>query len=269
MKPNTRNDPPSPSFASLSTRIDGLEKDIAQGRKDDMLVSTTIAKTDTLNSLVKSYDKNVKVTGLTYEVKDSKNFDKQAYERWCVGIVNQALVHTKVIKEQDVFTKCDGEAKLMRGVISNMHPLAFNNNAAIVIAFVEASFAQQIKDTVRKNKGLKLGKIRVHVHLPPIIDCLHNEALRARKEEIEKGKKAGTERKIHCNILLQSPWIQLVEIVGNERKHLSFHVEDARLADPAKSLAILALNGKKFVPFRFLSKKEKESLPSNVMRSAL
>ena len=258
----------SATFSSLSARIDDLEKDIAKGRQDDLLQATKITETNRLNSLVKAYDKNVKITGLTYEIKDSKNLDKKAYEAWSIGILRKSLIDTKVIKEEDVIEKQDGEAKLMRGVISNLHPLGARNNAAIVIAFVEASFANQIKDTVRKNKGLHMGKIKVQVHLPPIIDCLHNEALRARKEEIEKGKKNGIDRKIHCNVFLQSPWIQLIEVTGTDKKPLDFQVEDGRLVDPAATLASLALKGKKFTPLKFLSKNDRESVPTNLTRPA-
>ena len=267
MKPTTRAES-SPSFQSLSSRLDQIEKDVTAGRREDMLTVTKIAKTDLINSLVKAYDKNIKITGMTYDIKDSKNLDKKAYESWCVRIIRKALIETKVAKESDVIDTRDAEPRIQRGVISNLHPLGANNNAAIVVAFVEASFAQQVKDTVRKNRNLSMGKIKILVHLPPIIDCLHNEALRARKEEIEKGKKAGTERKIHCNISFQEPWVRLVEIVGSERKPLPFEVEDGRLVDPAGSLAILALSGKKFTPYKYLSKQEKEAIPSHVLKPA-
>ena len=167
-----------------------------------------------------------------------------------------------------LFEKVDGERKLIRAIISNIHPLSGRNNAAIVVAFNEASFAQQIKETVRKDRGLAMGKIKILIHLPPILDCLHNAALKARRDELDKAKKEGKVRKIHCNVILYPPWVQLVEISGNgEKNPIPFVVEDGRLADPADTLATLSLRGRGndvFKPFKFLSEVEKRSIPQNV-----
>ena len=122
---------------------------------------------------------------------------------------------------------------------------------------------------MRKDRGLSMGKIRIHVHLPPILDALHNAALKARREELEKAKREGKSRKIHCNITLSPPWIQLVEITeGGAKTPIPFEVEDGRLADPADTLATLALRDRgrdSFKPFKFLSEAEKKAIPRNVM----
>ena len=127
---------------------------------------------------------------------------------------------------------------------------------------------QQIKETVRKDRGLAMGKIRIFIHLPPIIDALHNAALKARRELMEKAKKEGRIRKIHCNVSLSSPWVQLVEIMDSGAKvPIPYVVEDGRLADPADTMATLALRGRgkeSFKPFKFLSEAEKKAIPRNI-----
>ena len=230
---------------------------------------TTITQTNLLNNLTKSYDKNIKIVGFKYDIKDSRTYNKKSYDAWCVRVMKGALVLTGVVKDEDVFVTTNGEKTLMRGIVSNMHPLGPKNNSAIVVAFTEASFAQQIKETVRKGKDLRLGQIKIQVHLPPILDCLHNAALKFRSEELEKARKAGKPRKIHCNISLSSPWITLIEVAADGSKSpIPFQIEDGRLIDPANAMAILALNRGKFKPFRFLSEAEKKDIPQKVMRPA-
>lgn len=130
--------------AQLNSRITKLEKQVEVGRSEDLIKSITIAKTDHLNQLVKSYDKNIKIVGLVYDIKDSRTYNKKSYENWCVGVVTAALIETKVVEEGDVLAEVDGVKSLIRAVISNVHPLNGRNNAAIVIAFNEASFAQVV-----------------------------------------------------------------------------------------------------------------------------
>ena len=173
---------------------------------------------------------------------------------------------TKIVNEEDVFVTENGQKSLIRGIISDAHPLGSKNNSAIVIAFNEASFAHQIKDTVRQNRNLRMGDIKIHAHLPPILDSLHNEAVKLRAIQLEDARKAGAPKKIHCNISLTAPWVTLMEIDGNGGKTcIPFNVEDSRLVYPAKTMAILALLKRKFKPLKFLSEDEKKDIPQNVL----
>lgn len=128
---------------------------------------------------------------------------------------------------------------------------------------------QQIKETVRKERGLALGKVRIHIHLPPILDSLHNAALKARKEMLEKARAEGRGRRIHCNVTLTPPWIQLVEASDAAyKKPIPFTVEDGRLQNPANSLAIMALRGDgAFKPYKFLTDIERRDIAMNVIVS--
>ena len=253
-------------ISQLSTRIDQLEQQVKDGRKEDLIEATTVTQTNLLNNLAKSYDKNIKIVGYKYEIKDSRTYDKKSYDAWCVRVLKATLVDTKIITEEDVFVTKNGEKSLIRGIVSNIHPLGSKNNSAIVVAFNEASFAHQIKDAVKQNRGLRMGDIKIHVHLPPILDSLHNEALRSRAVLIEDSRKAGAPRKIHCPISLTAPWVTLVEIDSDGgKKRIPFPVEDGRLQDPAKAMAIIALNKKKFRPYKFLSEDEKKDIPKNVL----
>ena len=254
--------------AKLNLRVDKLEKQVEAGRRTDLIQSISIAKTDYLNQLVKSYDKNVKIVGLTYDIKDSRTYNKKSYEVWCVKVVTAALISTKVVEEGDVLVNVNGDKSLIRAVISNVHPLSGRNNAAVVIAFNEASFAQQIKEMVRKDRGLSMGRIRIHIHLPPILDALHNAALKARKEMLEKSKAEGRNRRIHCNVTLSHPWVHLVEASDSGFKMpIPFMVEDGRLADPANTLALMAIKGdtQSFKPYKYLTEEVKADIYKNVV----
>ena len=127
----------------------------------------------------------------------------------------------------------------------------------------------QIRETVRKNQGLNMGKIKILIHLPPILDSLHNAALLARREMLEEARRLGNPRKIHCNVTLSPPWIQLVEVMQQGGKEaIEFIVEDGCLQDPADALATLALNGQKFIPFKILTPEQKVVILKNVIRPA-
>ena len=252
--------------ADLASSISNLEVQVKANLQKEMLKTTTITQTNLLNQLVKSYDKNIKIVGMTYNAKDSKSFNKKAYETWSVKVIKGAFVDTKVLKEEEVFVKTDGVLSLIRGIISNIHPLSPRNNAAIVVAFNEASFSNQIKEMIRQNRGLSLGSICIHTHLPPIIESLHNAALKARSELLERARRVNVPRKIHCNLSLYPPWVHLVEVRdGGVKEAICFVVEDGRLADPANSMAILALRNAKFVPYKILSQGDKQGIPKNVL----
>ena len=255
-----------PNVQQLAARLDALEKQVKDGQQKGLLEATVVTQTNLLNQLIKAYDKNIKIVGYKYDIKDSRTYNKKTYEAWCIRVINDTLVATKVVNEDDVFVKVNGERTLIRGIISNFHPLTGQNNAAIVVAFNEASFAQQIKETVRQNRGINLGDIRIHVHLPPILDALHNEALRSRAATLDAARKAGAPRKIHCKISLSPPWISLVEVdsVGF-KKSIPFKVEDGRLVDPAETMAKIALKKGKFRPYKFLSDQEKRDIPKDVL----
>ena len=63
----------------------------------------------------------------------------------------------------------------------------------------------------------------------------------------------------------------LIEIEGEVRKTIPFAVEDGRLVDPARPLAIYSLNGGEFKPYRLLKPEERaaENIPTNVMTTVL
>ena len=82
---------------------------------------------------------------------------------------------------------------------------------------------------------------------------------------LERAKKEGRVRRVHCNVRLSPPWIMLIEqSEGGVKTPIPFVVEDGRLANPAKTLAILSLAKGSFKPFKFLSEAEKKDVPRNV-----
>ena len=200
---------------------------------------------------------------------------KNALQRreWRAEMVKRAFVETNVLAEDVLFaTSANGKKELKR-IVRDAHPLGKNNNSTIIFAFTESWLANEIKERVRKAEGLQLSKlapkrgkdpevVRINSHLPVIIECLRNEGLKSRKNLIagSNGSKRYT-----LNESLKAPFITLYEIDGQQKTPLPFTVEDRRLVDPARTLAVLALQGTNvFKPFRLLSKEEKEDIEKNI-----
>ena len=156
------------------------------------------------------------------------------------------------------------------------HP---KNNATIIVAFTESWVAKDVKETVRKGTGLEMTTkttrtrtnknpetIKINSHVPAIIDSLRNEGLRVQRGLIAA---AGGKKRYTLNESMKLPWVTLFETDGDSRKAIPFQVEDGRLADPARTLAIYSLNGGEFKPYRLLSpaEREAEKIPTNLMTS--
>ena len=104
-------------------------------------------------------------------------------------MARRIFVDTGVVEENILFeTKAGGKQELRR-VIRNMHPLGSKNRSTVVgpniVAFLESSLANNIKERVRKGEGVDLKKtkrgkdpevIKISSHL---LDNLRNEALSA------------------------------------------------------------------------------------------
>ena len=155
------------------------------------------------------------------------------------------------------------------------HPLGNRDGATIIIAFTESWLANDVKETVRKGgnhlaltktktRGKQPESIKINAHLPAILECRRNEALKARRALITASN--GNKRFI-CSDSLKCPWVSLYEIEGDTKKAIPFVVEDGRLADPARTLALYAIHGGDFKPFRILTPDEKKNIQVNVMTS--
>ena len=169
-----------------------------------------------------------------------------------------------------LFAKNANGKRELRRIVRDAHPLGNKNNATIIVAFTESWVANDIKETVRKGgphlemtktrRGKQPETIKLHVHLPAILECLRNEALRIRRSLIASG---GGKRYV-CESSMKHPWITLSEVDGDSRKAIPFSL-DGRLANPAKTLAIYAIHGGEFKPYRMLTEAEKKEIPTNVM----
>jgi hypothetical protein len=124
-------------------------------------------------------------------------------------VIQTLLVDTKLVKASLVIRN----NILVSGVLRDAHPLSSKINAPIVIAFTESWLAKQIKEKAKNPKKLTLGKLKIHAHLPPIIDALKHEALRERKRMLEED---GT-HKIICTTLFRKPWVALFKIVNDKK----------------------------------------------------
>ena len=171
--------------------------------------------------------------------------------------------------EDVLFVKNEQGRKELRRIVRDAHPLGNRDNATIVIAFTESWVANDIKEIIRKGgRNLvltskktrnKTETIKINAHFPAIIECLRNEALKARRDLISAGDG---NTKYVCNDSMKHPWIQLYEIKGEVKKATPFPVEDGRLADPARTLALYAVHGGDFKPYRILTPDEKKTFKS-------
>jgi hypothetical protein len=200
--------------------------------------------------------------GLKYNIKDAQKRDEAGRAKWRTMILQKTLVNTKLVKPEKVFHQSkELKGKEIRGVLCDANPLRPSNNAAVVVAFVESWFAHQITERAKHKRGLDLGELKIHQHLPPIIDCLKSEAFRERHKMIEQDSN----QQVVCATYMKRPWVSLLKIEEGRKTTTPFTVDDGRLMNPAKALAQISLNGgQKFTPFKFLSRLERDAIPQNI-----
>ena len=98
-----------PNNAELAAKMNRLESSVREEVQVGVKKATIVAQINLLNQQIKAYDKNVKIVGMTYDIKDSRTFNKESYEAWCAKVIRAALVSTKVLREEDVFNVVNGE----------------------------------------------------------------------------------------------------------------------------------------------------------------
>ena len=168
----------------------------ADAKMQEMAFATaTMQKEDWLNSQCKSMECNVKVSGVHYRVKDYQKKNSHGKREWRAEMLRRIFVDTHVLDENDLFeTKSNGKKELRR-VIRDMHPLSGKDKSStvgptIIVAFLESSLANEVKERLRKDEGLEMVRnkrnkeaetIRIISHLPPILESLRNECLRERR----------------------------------------------------------------------------------------
>ena len=260
-------------FSDLSTQSPSLIMSAALEAKMNEIgiQAITIAKEDWLNSQCKSMENNLKVSGVHYRVKEFQKKNAHGKREWRAAMLRRIFIDTNVLEENDLFEAKAGGKKELKRVIRDMHPLGGKDKSAsvgptLIVALLESSLANEIKERVRKDEGLQLVKpkrhqeaesIRINSHLPSILECLRNECLRERRVKISAG---GSTRYI-CHESLKWPWISLIAVDDDKKTPIPFKVEDPRLVDPARTLATNHIRGvRQFTPFRLLSAKEKKEL---------
>ena len=251
-----------------------LKEELEKKVQDGKIEVLTIEKRDWLDSQCKAYENNIKITGLIYDIKDYYKRNASSRREWRADIIQRAFVDTKVVAEDVLFAKNGNGKRELRRIVRDAHPLGNKNGATIVVAFTESWLANDIKETVRKGgahlemtktrRGRQTETIKLHSHIPVILECVRNEALRERRSRIT----SGSGKRYVVNESLKHPWITLYEIDGDSRRAIQFSVEDGRLADPARTLAIYSLQGGEFKPFRMLTEDEKKDIPQNILTTS-
>ena len=260
------------NMAKPSAALDKVIDDKIRVAKLDVLA---VEKRDWLDNQCKQYENNLKISGLQYSIKDYYGKNGSGRREWRAEIIQRAFIDTNIVDEETLFAKNDNGKKELKRVVRDVHPLGNRDNATIVCAFTESWVANDIKEMVRKGGShLKMSKprrnkapevIKINSHLPAILESLRNEALRARRTLIAAAD--GQQKRYICNESLKYPWVLLYEVVGDGKKPIPFSVEDGRLADPARALAVYSIDGGEFKPYRMLSVEEKRIIPTNVMTS--
>ena len=212
---------------------------------------------------MKSYSDNVYIKGMKFSIKDAQG-DEEKEEKFRESAL-LVLVEQGLLPAKRVFVQGSGPEKgrILRGVVRHAHPLGGKDNGTVVIAFLESWFAGQVNFRLNSGKKLK-GGIRVVMHMPPILDALRNEALKARRQM----PTADANRKIHLHKSLRRPWIQLVEARNGKKEPIDFPVDDSRLVNPSLTLAKMEKEGRDiFTPKMFLAPSIRDKIPPGVVKA--
>ena len=248
---------PAPSTVSdLEERVSELEKRDVRNQLFVMMKE----KKDLLNAEMKSYSDNLLIKGLKFSIKAVQKDEaaEEAFRMYVLKVlVDQGLVPAKKLFVQ----KGDDKGSIIRGVLRHAHPLGSKDNCTVVVAFLESWFAASINNKLVNGKKL-IGGVRICQHMPPILDALRNEALKARRSFLA----ADRNRKIILKSTLKAPWIQLIESKDGGKTELSFEVEDSRLANPALTLAKLERDDKTFVQLPFLPREQRAAIPKTTVK---
>jgi hypothetical protein len=135
--------------------IDTIRSEVEQGRREDRIIILKIEKEDMLNRDIKSYENNVKIIGMKFDIKDVQRKDDEGRTAWRKKILD-FFVNSKIVTAAKVFQQSGAnKGKELRGILRDGHPLRRQDNAAVVVAFTESWFANQIKMRIKVGVGLK------------------------------------------------------------------------------------------------------------------
>ena len=245
-------------LAALEERVAIIER--KDRRKD--LFTLMKEKKDLLNAEMKSYSDNILIKGMKFVAKEVQK-DEESQERFREAAL-RVLVDQGLVPAKKVFViKGDDKGRILRGVLRHAHPLGNRDNGTVVLAFLESWFAAQINNKIMQGKKLKDG-IRIVQHMPPIIDALRNEALKARRNLLA----ANRGRKIVMKTTLKAPWIRLEEVKDGKSAAIDFDVDDHRLVNPALTLAKMEQEDKdNFVLKAFLPPAEKALVRASTVKA--
>ena len=251
------------SPATSTSTVTDLEERVAElERKDkqNQLFVMMKEKKDLLNAEMKSYSDNLLIKGMKFSIKAVQK--DEASEEEFRSYVLKVLVDQGLVTAKKLFvSKGDDKGSIIRGVLRHAHPLGSKDNCTVVVAFLESWFASSINTKLVNGKKLT-GGIRICQHMPPILDALRNEALKARRSFLA----ADRSRKVILKSTLKAPWIQLIETKDGRKTELSFEVEDSRLANPALTLAKLEREDKSFIQLPFLPREQRAAIPKTTIR---
>ena len=266
----------------MAASLDEAKKQLKAEMEEMVLASSTVEKEDILNGLCKSQECNVKVTGVHYRYKDWQKKNAKGRNEWRADMIRRIFVNSNIVEEEILFESRPNGKKFLRDVVRDMHPLGQKDKSAtkgpaIIIAFTQSMLANDIKEKVRKDaagieltkpkRGREAEEIKIISHLPPILEALRNECLRERRRLIAESEGA---RRYICDESHKWPWITLLAVGDDKKTPIPFKIEDSRLGNPARTLAVDHLNGiRKFVPYFILNAAQKAKLGPPIMTTVV
>jgi hypothetical protein len=153
---------PKATTKNTDLDLDIIRGEVDKGHQEDRMTVLKIEKEDMLNRDIKSYENNIKIIGMKYEIKEAQRRDDDGRTAWRKKILD-FLVTAKILAASKVFHQNGAnKGKELRSILRNAHPLRQQDNAAIVVAFTESWLANQIKNSI-KGKGLNLEPgVKIH-----------------------------------------------------------------------------------------------------------
>ena len=90
-------------MANSANAMEAMKAGLKSSMEDMVLQSATVEKEDLLNSIVKSQEFNIKVSGVHYRVKEFQKRNAKARNEWRAEMIRRILVDTNIVDEDILF----------------------------------------------------------------------------------------------------------------------------------------------------------------------
>jgi hypothetical protein len=84
--------------------LDTIRGEVEEGRQEDRMTILKIEKEDVLNRDIKSYENNIKIIGMKFDIKEAQKRDDDGRTAWRKKILD-FLVTSKIVTASKVFRR--------------------------------------------------------------------------------------------------------------------------------------------------------------------